>query len=570
MHVSGTDSDVQRKALGGLAVLAVLVFIGVSATMNWRFGYSLGKTDFDGQVYGSASVAADLLKAIVPFFLFAALKERQMFQAIAALLVWAIVTAYSMTSALGHASLNRVTTSSQRTADATAYKDLRADLKRTQDALSWLPPHRGESTVLSDILGKKAQKFWNDTNACTDTDNKGARLFCQDYHKLNAELGSARDQIKYDARIAEIEEKIKGLDKVSAGGESAADPQAASISHILKALGATWMGIGETQTGLSLFVAILIEVCSNFGLYMAVGYLRNGGRGFIDLKPETTPGTSNAAVPAVALASPPAVLALAGAPSGSPAGPALSAQLPVPQQSAAAEAKSEPIPAPDGSPKSPPKAADSRPINIFLGRPIPGSEPELRSFGFPVDGRPPGPARSKLPVKEEADQFCRALRAYGMADVPIWKNDIPKLYRQYAIANHREMVEEAALLEVMQRMRSKGVEYANMRYDEAKPDNKRLSYRIAGKQYPKPKASSNDNAAPKEVGPEEKRPFASSAAAAPDATKPFLRIVPRAPAYIAAHEQWLIAESRRPKAECNGCRSRKQRGSRVHKLGRAA
>ncbi len=61
-----------RHALGVLGVLAAGVLLAVSAAMNWRFGFSLSRTEFDGQIYGAASAAADCTKALVPFFFFAA------------------------------------------------------------------------------------------------------------------------------------------------------------------------------------------------------------------------------------------------------------------------------------------------------------------------------------------------------------------------------------------------------------------------------------------------------------------------------------------------------------------
>ena len=95
-----------RHALGVLGILAAGVLLVVSAAMNYRFGLSLGKTEFDGQIYGVASAAADCMKALVPFFLFAAIKNRAWSQAAASMLVWTVVMAYSLTSAFGHAALN--------------------------------------------------------------------------------------------------------------------------------------------------------------------------------------------------------------------------------------------------------------------------------------------------------------------------------------------------------------------------------------------------------------------------------------------------------------------------------
>ena len=65
----------------------------------------------------------------MPFFFFAAWRNRMWSQAFAAVAVWLVVTGYSMTSALGHAALNRLDTSGVRAMATTTYKDLREDLK---------------------------------------------------------------------------------------------------------------------------------------------------------------------------------------------------------------------------------------------------------------------------------------------------------------------------------------------------------------------------------------------------------------------------------------------------------
>ena len=168
-----------RHALGVLGVLAAGVLLAVSAAMNWRFGYSLGKTEFDGLIYGSASAAADCLKALLPFFFFAAWRNRMWSQAAASALVWVVVTAYSLTSALGHAALNRMDTTGQRAIEAQSYKDLRADLKRAQEQLSWVPQHRPPATVQGDIDAAKSSREWSFTKGCTSATCPQGSKFCQ-------------------------------------------------------------------------------------------------------------------------------------------------------------------------------------------------------------------------------------------------------------------------------------------------------------------------------------------------------------------------------------------------------
>lgn len=255
-----------RHMLGAFGVLAACVLLGVSAAMNWRFGFSLGRTELDGQIYGAASVAADCLKALIPFFFFAAIKNRMWSQAIAAALVGVVVTAYSLTSALGHAALNRLDTTGHRMVEAQTYKDLRNDLKRAQDQLSWIPQHRPAATVQGEIEGLKNQRAWTFTNACSDVTGKQGRDFCQKYHGLNAELASGQQADVLETRIAEIQGKLGKTDAMTVMGE--ADPQAAVLAKL------TGVSVEQIQMAMTIFIALLLEVGSGFGMYIAFSQWR--------------------------------------------------------------------------------------------------------------------------------------------------------------------------------------------------------------------------------------------------------------------------------------------------------
>lgn len=258
-----------KHILGVLGVIAAGVLLVVSAAMNYRFGFSLGKTPADGQIYGAASAAADCFKALVPFFFFAAWRNRMWSQAFAAMVVWVVVTGYSMTSALGHAALNRLDMSGQRAAATANYKDMRADTKRAQDQLTWIPAHRPPETVAAELNVHKAQRYWLVTNECTDVKGKSAREYCQQFHKLSAELASGRESQKLETRISDIGTKLAR----AAGGTvmAEADPQASVLAKV------TGVEIETVQTGLALLVALLIEIGSGFGMYVAFAYWRMHG-----------------------------------------------------------------------------------------------------------------------------------------------------------------------------------------------------------------------------------------------------------------------------------------------------
>lgn len=260
-----------RHALGVIGVLAAGVLLAVSAAMNWRFGYSLGKTEFDGLIYGAASAAADCMKALVPFFFFAAWRNRMLSQAAASAVVWLVVTAYSLTSALGHAALNRMDTAGHRAVEAQAYKDLRSDLQRAKEQLSWIPQHRPAATVQVEMDSLKNAREWSFTKGCTNVTGPQGRKFCEGYNALSAEFASAEQAGVLEARIAEVQSKLGHVDAGSVMAE--ADPQAAVLTK-LAGIFVPNLTVEDMQTVLTIFIALLLEVGSGFGMYIAFSQWR--------------------------------------------------------------------------------------------------------------------------------------------------------------------------------------------------------------------------------------------------------------------------------------------------------
>ncbi|MEL6374126.1 MAG: hypothetical protein AAFR04_09175 [Pseudomonadota bacterium] len=254
-----------RHALGVLGVLAAGVLLFVSAAMNWQFGFQLGRSEFDGQIYGAASAAADCLKALVPFFFFAALRNKMWSQAAASAVVWLVVVGFSLTSALGHAALNRQDTTGQRANLAATYKDLRGELTRAEEQLAWVPQHRPAAAVQSAIDSLKTERAWRWSRACTVVKGRSTRGLCQRYHGLTAELAAAQSAAKWNTRIGELKQKLaaqKGTVHASA------DPQATVIAGLLG------LSISDVQTILMVLIALLLEIGSGLGMYVAFSQWR--------------------------------------------------------------------------------------------------------------------------------------------------------------------------------------------------------------------------------------------------------------------------------------------------------
>ncbi|MEQ1670204.1 MAG: hypothetical protein ABL893_05045 [Hyphomicrobium sp.] len=260
-----------RHVLGVLGVLAAGVLLAVSAAMNWRFGFSLGRTEMDGQIYGAASAAADCLKALVPFFFFAAVRNKVWSQAAASALVWVVVTAYSMTSALGHAALNRFDSTGSRAQVAQSYQDLRAELKKAEEQAGWNPQHRPYAVVAGAIDAHKAQAAWKWTSGCKDATSKSEQKYCQQFALLNSELAMAQAGNQSDARISDIKSKLASMEGSTAMSE--ADPQAKVLTELAAAF-FPGVKIENVQMALTIFVALLLEIGSGFGMYVAFSQWR--------------------------------------------------------------------------------------------------------------------------------------------------------------------------------------------------------------------------------------------------------------------------------------------------------
>lgn len=258
-----------RHVLGLFGLFAASALVIVSAAMNWRFGFGLGKTEFDGQVYGLASVAADCLKAIVPFLIIYAWKTRKWAQAIAGVALAIICTGYSVTSSIGFAAVNRADNNGERLIKVTNYKDARSELKRLSDKLAWMPKHRPANAVSADLAqalalqvkmrGKRRATVEAVTNGCTQT-NWVSRKYCPKIFNLKKELAIAEEASKIDDRIMALRSKIAGASSVAAAGKT--DPQADLIASIFG------LKIEDTQTVLILLVSLLVEAGSALGYFV--------------------------------------------------------------------------------------------------------------------------------------------------------------------------------------------------------------------------------------------------------------------------------------------------------------
>lgn len=294
-----------RHVLGLLGVVAAAILLLVSASMNWSFGYSLGKSEFESQLFGAASAAADTLKALLPFFIFGALRNRNRAQAMAGVLLFAVCFTYSLTSSLGFATVNRSDSTRARIHQSERHQALVkdgerivTDLAQVHRDLEHIEQAPGAPVLYADPIAAKIEAYkqnyyWKSSNECTAAQGKQSREYCQGYFELRSKHAEALKQDseeraksdaervkaagerreRLEARRDDLEkqrtrnvEALHNESKESAVGE--ADPQVELLAGLV---GAT---PEQMKKALPILVALLVEIGASLGFFVAFSYWR--------------------------------------------------------------------------------------------------------------------------------------------------------------------------------------------------------------------------------------------------------------------------------------------------------
>lgn len=240
-----------------------LGLIVVSLMMNFRFGQSLGRTEWDGLVYGLASACADGFKVILPFAIMAAWGNRRRFAAAIGAALWLVFTAYSMTSSLGHSAVNRAETAGTKRHQIANYKDLRRSMELKLQEREKLPPFRAQEALEAEVTTARQNGAFERSAGCTDGASR-TRAFCDGYAKIQSELATAKRARELDREIANFRTTLGSAAEVGKSGES--DAQTAILKQV--------SGLGEdyVRLALTLLVSGMVELGSGLGLYVVLGH----------------------------------------------------------------------------------------------------------------------------------------------------------------------------------------------------------------------------------------------------------------------------------------------------------
>ena len=253
-----------RFILSTLAVLAALVLISVSGAMNFLFMQGMGKDETESLVLGAASVAIDIFKAILPILIWWSYRESRFGFMTTAVVMFAIFTAFSLTSAIGFSATNRGYVSGIREGANAQLAAVAADIEAETAKLQALAKHRPAPILEQQINRVRTDRLWSRTRQCTDATRKRSRAFCDGYFSLKSELETAVLAARIELRLKELKRSETRLKKSGAGTDT--DPQVTVLARL------SGNDESSVRTALIIFIAALLEFGSGLGLWMATGH----------------------------------------------------------------------------------------------------------------------------------------------------------------------------------------------------------------------------------------------------------------------------------------------------------
>ena len=252
------------RFLTGIGLLAATVMIAASATMNFLFMHSLGRTDMEGNLLGVISVAVDVLKALLAVFVAKAMRDGQKaFIAIGGI-AFLLFSLGSFLAAVGFASMNRGSVAEGRKTNAVIVGEVQEDVVRLRKQRDELGTFRASAVLDETLAGLRADPRWRQSAECGTPASAAQRDLCRQVSMLMMELARAKEGNRLDGMIATLRGRIDRLR--SSGSGEAADPQAKILAQVLR------LDEETVQRLLMSLIALIVEASSAFGFYLATGH----------------------------------------------------------------------------------------------------------------------------------------------------------------------------------------------------------------------------------------------------------------------------------------------------------
>ncbi len=254
-----------------LTIAATLAFIVASGSMNWVFMTSLGKSGFEKHIFGGVSVAVSAFIALLPTHILKAFEQRRFVYVALAVPVFLAFVIFSLSSAVGFAAKNRGSVMEDRSLITARLTDAKHEIADAENKRKALGTPRPVAVLQEAIRGLEQDRKWQWSKECQNAVNEAERSFCKAYADLKVEAARAAELNSIEKKIDTLKAEARGYEEK--GGGRQADSQAAVLANLLGFQAA------QVERGLTLFLAVLVEVGAALGLYFATGHMRGEGHG---------------------------------------------------------------------------------------------------------------------------------------------------------------------------------------------------------------------------------------------------------------------------------------------------
>lgn len=256
-----------RWLQAALGIAAVLVFMAASGAMNAHFWLGQGKSDLEGQILAAVSVAGDVFKAMLPFFIAASFAAGRWIKGFVGIGLMVLVLSFSLISALGFAAGNRGAVAGGREAVTARFDAVRTELSEVDTQISKIGTIKDIRVVETALERFKQDQRWAASRNCQEATTPRSRDYCADYFALQGELATAMSGARLRERQAALRREVVKLREHGAG--QASDPQANLLAKF-------WPtgDVSAVQTAVLILIAVMVELVAAFGMWLATAPLR--------------------------------------------------------------------------------------------------------------------------------------------------------------------------------------------------------------------------------------------------------------------------------------------------------
>jgi hypothetical protein len=199
---------------------AALTLIAASGLMNWVFMTSLGRSEFEQHILGAVSLAVSAFIALLPTLLLWAWREGRTLYIALGLPVFISFAAFSLSSAIGFAALNRGSLDENRALATTRLAQVKGMIEATESSLKELEAVRPVPVLREVLRGLEQDRRWQWSKSCEAATAEASRTFCREYFDAKAEMAKAREREHLAQRLTELRSERGRLEDLGAGREA--------------------------------------------------------------------------------------------------------------------------------------------------------------------------------------------------------------------------------------------------------------------------------------------------------------------------------------------------------------